>query len=289
MTTIATRNGGKKMAIATINGVDLWYEDTGGNGPVIVLHHGYTGSHDTWTELIAPRLKDRYRCISMDTRGAGDSGHPEGGYTISQYALDVLGLMDHLGISAFTYCGHSMGGVVGMELGINHAARLDRLILVAPAPADGIDAPAAMHERSRALREAGDRETMISERTIMAPREGQEERIRRAVDRALSVSEGHFEQSWEELRDSRRGDALYQMQVPTLVIAGAADGLLPHNLLDFQRLPNATLHVFSRVAHSVPSDVPEEFSEVVADFMEHGVVNNQTQLQKLEDAKVARI
>ena len=88
---------------------------------------------------------------------------------------------------------------------------------------------------------------------------------------------------------SRRGDALYQMQVPTLVIAGAADGLLPHNLLDFQRLPNATLHVFSRVAHSVPSDVPEEFSEVVADFMEHGVVNNQTQLQKLEDAKVARI
>jgi pimeloyl-ACP methyl ester carboxylesterase len=77
------------------------------------------------------------------------------------------------------------------------------------------------------------------------------------------------------------------MQVPTLLIAGAADGLLPHNLLDFQRLPNATLHVFSRVGHGVPSDVPAEFADVVADFMQHGVVNNQTQLQKLEDAKVA--
>jgi pimeloyl-ACP methyl ester carboxylesterase len=121
----------------------------------------------------------------------------------------------------------------------------------------------------------------------MAPREGQEERIVRAVDRALSVSDGHFEQSWEELRDTRRGDALYQMAVPTLLVAGAADSLLPHNLVDFQRLPNATLHVFSRVGHSVPSDVPEEFSAVVADFMEHGVVTAKTQLQRLADAKVA--
>ncbi len=272
------------MTTAKINGVDIWYEDTGGSGPVMVLHHGYTGSHDAWTELIAPRLKDRYRCISMDARGAGESGHPEGGYTITQYALDVVGLMDHLGVGTFTYCGHSMGGVVGMELGINHAARLEKLILVAPAPADGVDAPAAMHEKSRKLREAGDRETMIRERTIMAAREPDADRIARSVDRALSVSEGHFEQSWHELCDSRRGDALYQMQVPTLVIAGAADNLLPHNLVDFQRLPNATLHVFSRVGHGVPSDVPDEFSAVVADFMEHGVVTAQTQLAKLEAA-----
>jgi pimeloyl-ACP methyl ester carboxylesterase len=274
------------MSTATINGVDIWYEDTGGSGPPIVLHHGYTGSHDAWTELIAPRLRDRYRCISMDARGAGDSGRPSGGYTMAQYALDVVGLMDHLGIDTFTYCGHSMGGLIGMELGINHAARLERLILVAPAPADGIDAPEAMHERSRALREAGDRNTMIRERTIMAPREGQEARIARAVDRALSVSEGHFEQSWQELRNSRRGDALYEMQVPTLLIAGAADSLLPHNLVDFQRLPNGTLHVFSRVGHQVPGDVPDEFAAVVADFMAHGVVNAQTQLQKLEESKV---
>jgi pimeloyl-ACP methyl ester carboxylesterase len=171
-----------------------------------------------------------------------------------------------------------------MELGINHAARLEKLILVAPAPADGVDAPAAMHEKSRKLREAGDRETMIRERTIMAAREPDADRIARSVDRALSVSEGHFEQSWHELCDSRRGDALYQMQVPTLVIAGAADNLLPHNLVDFQRLPNATLHVFSRVGHGVPSDVPDEFSAVVADFMEHGVVTAQTQLAKLEAA-----
>jgi len=144
-----------------------------------------------------------------------------------------------------------------------------------------------MHERSRELRRAQDRDTLIRERTILAPRAGTDALIERAVDRALSVSEGHFERSWDELVNTRRGDALCEVNVPTLVVAGAADSLLPDNLVDFQRLPNATLHVFSRVGHSVPSDVPDEFSSVVADFMEHGVVNNQTLLQRLEDADVA--
>jgi pimeloyl-ACP methyl ester carboxylesterase len=107
---------------------------------------------------------------------------------------------------------------------------------------------------------------------------------RRGVDRALSVSEGHFEDSWTAMRDFRVGDRLAQLATPTLMIAGAADGLLAANLKDFQRLPNATLHVFSRVGHGVPTDVPEEFAEVVADFMEHGVVNAATLQTQLAQA-----
>jgi hypothetical protein len=63
------------------------------------------------------------------------------------------------------------------------------------------------------------------------------------------------------------------------VIAGAADGLLTANLKDFQRLPNATLHVFSRVSHGLPREVPEELAGVIADFMEHGVVTAQTLME----------
>ncbi len=66
------------------------------------------------------------------------------------------------------------------------------------------------------------------------------------------------------------------MTVPTLLIAGAAGGPLLANLADFQKLPNATLHVFSRVGHGVPSDVPDEFAAVVADFMQHGVAVART-------------
>lgn len=274
------------MPHATINGVELFY-DQSGQGEPIIFHHGYTGSHDVWSELITPRLRDRYRCIFMDSRGAGDSGQPEAGYTMEQYARDVVGMADFLGLNSFTYCGHSMGGVIGMELGINHAARLNKLILVAPAPSDGIQAPPEMFERSRTLRRDRARDTLIRERTIMSARTPDAARIAAAVDRALSVSEGHFEQSWQSLVDSRRGERLAQMMVPTLMIAGAADGLLLPNLADFQKLPNATLHVFSRVGHGVPSDVPDEFAAVVADFMQYGVVVAKTLMDRLQQAAAA--
>lgn len=274
------------MPHANINGADLFYDEDG-KGEPIIFHHGYTGAHDAWWDLITPRLRDRYRCIVMDCRGAGDSSHPESGYSIEQYARDVVGMADFLGLNTFTYCGHSMGGVVGMELGIHHATRLNKLILVAPAPADGVQQPPELFERSRRLRNERAREKMIRERTIMAAREPNPERIALSVDRALSVSDGHFEQSWQDLVDSRRGDRLGEIKTPTLMTAGAADGLLASNLKDFQRLPNATLHVFSRVGHGVPSDVPDEFAEVVADFMQEGVVTAATLMGRLQQAAAA--
>jgi pimeloyl-ACP methyl ester carboxylesterase len=278
-----TSIGGLHVPHASINGAELFY-DQAGSGEPLLMHHGYTGSHDAWWELITPRLQDRFHCIVMDARGAGDSSHPDDGYTIEQYARDVIGMAGHLGLDKFTYCGHSMGGVIGMELGINHADRLERLILVAPAPADGVQAPPEMFERSRRLRQENARDTMIRERTIMAAREGGEEQIARSADRALSVSDGHFEDSWKALADVRLGDRLSEITLPTLMISGAADSLLQANLKDFQRLPNATLHVFSRVGHGVPSDVPDEFAEVVADFMMHGVVTAKTLMDRLQAA-----
>jgi pimeloyl-ACP methyl ester carboxylesterase len=222
----------------------------------------------------------------MDCRGAGDSSHPAAGYSIEQYARDVVGMADFLGLDTFTYCGHSMGGVMGMELGINHASRLNRLILVAPAPADGVQQPPALFERSRRQRQEHARQAMIRERTIMV-RVPNAERIALSVDRALSVSDGHFEQSWQELVDSRRAERLGEIKTPTLMIAGASDGLLLSNLNDFQKLPNATLHVFSRVGHGVPSDVPDEFAEVVHDFMQNGVVTAATLMGRLQQAAAA--
>lgn len=274
------------MPRAPINGTELYYE-VHGEGPPVLFHHGYTGSHDSWEEVV-PRLRDRYRCILMDCRGAGDSAHPESGYSIRQYADDVVGMADFLGLERFTYVGHSMGGVIGYELALRYPERLERLVLVAPAPADGVQAPEEWHERARALRRSRDRETMLRERLLMAPRRPDPEIFARAVDRALSVSEGHFEESWRELVEFRAGDRLGEIRTPTLMVAGAADGLLQANLRDFLRLPNATLHVFSRVGHQIPREVPDEFAAVLADFLEHGVVTARTLQERLRQAQAAR-
>lgn len=272
------------MPQATINGANLYYASEG-SGPAIIFHHGYTGSHDSWEEVV-PALRDRYRCVVLDCRGAGDSEHTTGGYTIEQYAADVVGMADFLGIDRFTYVGHSMGGVIGVELALTHPQRLEKLVLVAPAPADGIDASqpgmAEQRERGLRLRREKARETILRERMMTTARP-QPDVVARAVDRALSVSDGHYDESWDALINYKRGDRLSEIQTPTLMVAGAADGLLTANLRDFQRLPNATLHVFSRISHGVHQERPEPFIEVLTDFLENGVVTAATLQAKLRE------
>ena len=273
------------MAVQNINGVDLFWDQLGSGEPVI-LHHGYTGAHDVWLDEIAPRLADRFHCIVMDCRGAGDSERCASGHDIPQYARDVIGLADFLKFDKFTFVGHSMGGGIGYELGVEHAHRLNKLILVAPIPAGGIQGDLAAHEQASALRKApGGREKIIAQRQLLNLRASQEAVVQ-GVDRALSCSDAHYEDSWQSMIDFNVLDKLENLTTPTLIVAGAADGLCKANVNDWQRLPNGTLHVFSRVGHGIPRDVPDEFAEVIADFIKHGVINARTQQEKLLNAGI---
>ncbi|MCP5028915.1 MAG: alpha/beta hydrolase [Actinomycetia bacterium] len=261
-----------------LNGTDIWYEDTGGDGEVVLFHHGYTGSHDTWPQIIDRMRPDR-RYLMMDARGAGDSGRPDdGSYTVDQYVADVIGLVDALGIDTFTYVGHSMGGGIGFVLGLDHGDRLDRLVLVAPVPSGGIQPVEAMRAEGVALWNAQDEEELLRQRMVGAARPEVTDEVgaKAAVGRALSVSRGHYEQSWQEMIDFDVTDRLSELTTPTFMIAGAADGLVGANVEDYLRLRRATLHVFNRVGHSIPSEVPDQFAEVLIDFLDQGVVTAGT-------------
>ena len=121
------------MAFVTVNGARLWYDvlpPADQRAETILLHHGYTASRVNWLP-VAERLAGRYRVVLMECRGAGDSEHTADGYSLEQYAADVIGVADHLGLDRFTYAGHSMGGGVGYVLALTYAARLHRLILMA--------------------------------------------------------------------------------------------------------------------------------------------------------------
>ncbi len=270
------------MAHATINGVRLFHDEHGSGEPIL-LHHGYTGSHDAYDDVV-PHLAKHYRVIRMDGRGAGDSDRSAKGHSIEQYAADVIGMADHLGLDRFTYVGHSMGGVIGYELGLSYPERLNKLVLIAPAPADGVNVPVSFRERAAKLHYGKDSARLIEESMILSAKPRSRELVEARIQRGLSVSDAHYDESWAALESYHKGDRLPSIKTPTLMVAGAADGLLPANLADFQRLGNATLHVFSRVSHGIPYEVPDEFSQVVLDFMEHGVVTAMTLQAKLREA-----
>lgn len=270
------------MPTAVINGARLFY-DQKGEGEPLLFQHGYTGFHQQWDGVVS-RLAGRYRCIVMDARGAGDSEHVADGYSVEQYAEDVIGMADHLGLGRFTYVGHSMGGFIGMLLGLDHADRLDRLVLVAPAPSGGLSFPGAdeYHALGVDRRRRGAVDEVLEEKLALAARERPVADMRDEIRRNFAVSDGHHEGSWESMKTVDISGRLAEIQIPTLMMAGAADGLLAANLADFQRLPNATLHVFSRVGHGLPYEVADEFTAVLADFLEHGVVTAATLQGKLQ-------
>ncbi|MEO8538926.1 MAG: alpha/beta hydrolase [bacterium] len=274
------------MAHAKINGVELFYDEHGAGEPLLI-HHGYTGSHYSFDDVL-PYLTPKYRVFRMDGRGAGDSARPDSGHSIEQYAADVIGMADFLGLDRFTYIGHSMGGVIGYELGLNYGNRLDRLVLVAPAPAAGVTVPPSFRERARNIHYSKDVPKLVEESIATTARTRARADIEAQVRMGYSVSDAHYEQSWDSLVNYHKGDRLKEITAPTLMIAGSADGLLPFNLADFQRLPNATLHVFSRVSHGVPYEIPAEFSAVVLDFLEHGVVTTGTLQANLRTMAAAR-
>jgi pimeloyl-ACP methyl ester carboxylesterase len=150
------------MPHALINGARLWYDVLGAAaGEPILLHHGYTASRVNWMP-VAERLAERFRVILMECRGTGASEHTADGYTLEQYAADVLGLVDRLGIDRFTFAGHSMAGGIGFLLGLDHAERLERLVLMAPIAADGSRGDAELRARRRGWRESGDRAAFLA-------------------------------------------------------------------------------------------------------------------------------
>lgn len=273
------------MPIADINGARLWY-DVRGQGQPIIFHHGFTAGRENW-EPAASRLVDAYQVILMECRGSGESEDTKDGYDLDQYAADVIGMADHLGLDRFTFAGHSMAGGIGFVLALNHAERLDRLILMAPIPSGGISAapdPAMMEARMQA-RADGNRDYFLAELNAMKFREDAETDawFETRVDQLMRVAQAHVMGGLETMTALNVTDRLGEIQTPTLMIAGTVDGLLPANLTDYQLLPDASLQVFSHAGHDVAVHEPEGVSDAIDKFMRYGVVTNEKLLARLQD------
>jgi haloacetate dehalogenase len=106
----------------------------GGNGPPLLLLHGYPQSHVMW-HRVAPVLAEHYTVVCADLRGYGDSGKPPSDATHAAYskrssARDMVEVMTALGFTRFMLAGHDRGGRVGHRLALDHASRLARLAVL---------------------------------------------------------------------------------------------------------------------------------------------------------------
>ena len=112
------------------NGVDLHYEDSGGNGTPIVFSHGLLFSGAMF-EAQSRALSPRYRCIRYDHRGQGQSEDPGGrSHTIEESYADAVAVIEALGAAPCHFVGLSMGGFVGMRLAARRPELLRSLVVI---------------------------------------------------------------------------------------------------------------------------------------------------------------
>lgn len=118
------------MGFAEVNGQRISYEDSGGAGPVLAFSHGLLMDGSMWAPQVE-RLRDRYRCITWDERGHGETGPAGGSFTYWDSARDLLALLHHLDVERATLIGMSQGGYLTVRAAVEEPDMVESLILVA--------------------------------------------------------------------------------------------------------------------------------------------------------------
>ena len=114
--------------IADVNGVKINYK-IGGQGPVVVLLHGYAETSHMWVPLL-PLLSKTRTVIAPDLRGAGDSERPPGGYDKKTMAVDIRELVHQLGYNQVDVVGHDIGSMVAYAYAAQYPTEVTKIVLM---------------------------------------------------------------------------------------------------------------------------------------------------------------
>jgi 3-oxoadipate enol-lactonase len=230
----------------------LHHESAGPPGAPVLLMGGSLGTTLRMWDRQLP-LAGRRRLVRFDHRGHGASPVPDGHYEIADLGRDVLELMDALEIERASYCGLSIGGMVGMWLGANAPERVERLILLCTSP--HMPPPELWQERAAAVAAAGSTEPIadaVVERWL-TPRFAATHPGVRAHLRAMLTStpaDGYVRCCGAIERMDLR-EALPRIAAPTLVVSGSDDAATPveQQRLIAQSVPAARHEIVGPAAH----------------------------------------
>jgi len=121
------------LEATTSDGITLHYDDTGSGDPALVFVHGWCCNRTHWRGQ-APHFSRDHRVIALDQRGHGESDKPDQDYSVAGFVDDLAWFIRKLGLDRSVVIGHSMGGVIALNLARKHPA-LTRAIVMIDAPA----------------------------------------------------------------------------------------------------------------------------------------------------------
>ncbi|MGM0645237.1 MAG: alpha/beta fold hydrolase [Thermodesulfobacteriota bacterium] len=238
--------------------------------PVVLLSHCLAGNRDLWRPQVEALRKD-YQVVCYDIRGHGESEVVPAPYAMSDLAQDVIGLLDALGLERVHFVGLSLGGMIGQVLGASFPERFRTMALCDTT--DAIPAAGALEWDKRAetaringmapLAEANLERWLSGTFRSQYPEETQ--RIRDMVE---STPVEGFAGCCMAIRHFAMTEALPDIAVPTLLLHGEQDALMPREKAEAmqRRLPRAKVATIRDALHLSNTEQPEAFNRELLTF-----------------------
>ncbi len=267
------------------NGVRLHVKGAGPkDAPALVLLHGSDASLHTFDPWI-DRLKDRRRVVAIDLPGHGLTGKaPKGDYTRAAMRDAIDAALDMLEIQRFALAGHSMGGGLAWLYALDHADRLDALILIAPVGwRDETAVPQSndpwlvhllrtswgrglvRYAPVRGLIEGGLKHVVADKTSVTKAMVDRYEALtRRAGNRDATLARAVLREPPHPI------ERIQEIAVPTLVMQGDADPVVPlkHAQGFAGAIPGARIEILENVGHIPMEEAPDASAQAAAEFLD---------------------
>jgi len=272
----------------TVNGARLRVDVQGEGNPVpIYTHHGAPGlgSHAEPKRAFGP-LADRYRVVSFDARGSGESDAVPP-YTHEQWVADLDALREHFGDEKIVLAGGSYGGYIALEYTLAHPDRVTHLILRDTAASRRFEAQARRNALARAKEYPDITEEMLDK--LFTGRVESDEELKRmwatiaplydahttpekVAQRIASAVFRYETHNWAFSRNVPNYDItgrLHEIQCPVLIVVGRHDWITPVAASEEIKagIPHARLEVFENSGHSPQLEENERFVALVREFL----------------------
>lgn len=255
------------MATITHNSVKLAFDDRGAGKPAFIFVHG-TACNRSFFAPQAEHFATQHRVVSIDLRGHGESDKPHGAYPIAAYADDIAYIIKQLGLGKAVAVGHSMGGVIVLQLAAAHSDCVAAIVMVDSTLVYSPDRHSVVEAVAAGI-EAGDHEPRTQwVKNMFLPTS--DRRLMAEVLAVMLSAPPHVAAS--AVRDVLEFDARAAAalcKVPTLHLAASPLRMPPPSIREW--LPNIVEGCTVGAGHFNQLEVPDQVNAMIEGFLRHYV------------------
>ena len=253
---------------ASVNGIEINYEISGKEGaPWLVLSHSLACSVRMWDPQVEA-FQSRFRILNYDMRGHGATSAPQGPYTLDMLADDILGLVSFLKIKTASYCGLSIGGMIGQTIAIRGGHPFTKMVLADTTHTQPPEAIKQWEDRIAIAKSKGMSALVDStmERWFTAPNRATPAAKKIAALISATPAAGYIGcgQAIMKLNTTAR---LKDIKLPVLAITGEQDGAAPGTKYIGENVPGAKYVGIPNAAHIANVEQAEAFNRALREFL----------------------